>query len=146
MFKTLWLLTTTLIALILSACTGALTQTAVAEVKGEPVSVAGGTYTNISVPELQRMLEQKDFVFVNVHIPFEGDIPNTDLSIPFDQIEANLDKLPSDKDAKIVLYCRSDRMSSIAAETLVGLGYTNIWNLEGGMVAWEQAGLPLEGK
>jgi rhodanese-related sulfurtransferase len=34
-------------------------------------------------------------------------------------------------------------MSNIAAEKLVGLGYTNVWNLDGGMVAWEQAGLPI---
>ena len=33
---------------------------------------------------------------------------------------------------------------TIAAETLVGLGYTNIWNLSGGMVAWEQAGLQVD--
>jgi hypothetical protein len=37
-------------------------------------------------------------------------------------------------------------MSSIAAEKLVELGYTNVWNLSGGMAAWEQAGFPLEGK
>jgi rhodanese-related sulfurtransferase len=34
-------------------------------------------------------------------------------------------------------------MSNIV-ETLVSLGYTNIWNLDGGMVAWEQADLPLK--
>ena len=111
---------------------------------GQEVTVPGGSYTDVSVPELQTMLANKDFTFVNVHIPFEGDIASTDLSIAFDEIGQNLEQLPADKDAKIVLYCRSDRMSRIAAETLVGLGYTNVWNLDGGMVAWEQAGSPLE--
>ena len=133
-------------ALLLSACQSASTTVAPAAVKGQPVNVTGGTYTDISVAELQTMLADKDFTFVNVHIPFEGDIANTDLSIPYNEIEQNLAMLPEDKDAKIVLYCRSDRMSSIAAETLVGLGYTNVWNLDGGMVAWEQEGLPLKGK
>ncbi len=35
-------------------------------------------------------------------------------------------------------------MSAIAATELVSLGYTNIWNLEGGMVSWEQAGYSIE--
>jgi rhodanese-related sulfurtransferase len=103
-----------------------------------------GSYQNMSVRELQSMFENKDFVFVNVHIPFEGDIPNTDLSIPYNEIEQNLEKLPADKDAKIVLYCRSGNMSSIAGETLVDLGYTNVWNLDGGFNAWEKAGLPMK--
>jgi rhodanese-related sulfurtransferase len=35
-------------------------------------------------------------------------------------------------------------MSAIAAETLVGIGYTNIWDLAGGMSAWEQAGRKID--
>ena len=113
-------------------------------VTGETVSVSGGSYQNASVADLQTMLKNKDFVLVNVHIPFAGNIPNTYLSIPYDQIEQNLSQLSNDKNAKIVLYCRSGRMSEIAAEQLVSLGYTNVWNVTGGMVAWEQAGLELE--
>jgi rhodanese-related sulfurtransferase len=92
------------------------------------------------------MLKNKDFVLVNVHIPFTGNIPDTDLSIPYNQISVPeyLNQLPADKDAMIVLYCRSGRMSEIAATELVSLGYTNIWNFNGGMVAWEQAGYQIE--
>lgn len=107
----------------------------------------GGSFTNVSPVELDDMLANKDFVFVNVHIPFEGDIVGTDLSIPFDQITdpTYLSQLPADKDARIVLYCRSGRMSEIAANALVGLGYTDIWNLAGGMLQWEQQGFELIG-
>jgi rhodanese-related sulfurtransferase len=113
-------------------------------VTGETVSVDGGSYKNVSPDELNVMLKNKGFVFINVHIPFAGNIANTDLSIPYDQIEQNLSQLPSDKSAKVVLYCRSGRMSQMAAEKLVSLGYTNIWNLKGGMVEWEKAGHELQ--
>jgi len=115
-------------------------------VAGETVNVDGGSYKNISPAELDVMLDEKDFVFVNVHIPFAGNIQDTDLSIPYDQISdpEYLNQLPADKNAKIVLYCRSGRMSEIAATELVSFGYTNIWNLDGGMVAWEQAGYEIE--
>ena len=129
------------IGVLLAACQG---QTA--PVIGTEISAAGGVYHSVDAAGLKAMLQNKDFVFVNVHIPFEGDIAGTDLSIPYDQITApgNLSQLPVDKDAKIVLYCRSGRMSALAAQDLVALGYTNIWDLAGGMVGWERAGYDLQ--
>ena len=113
-------------------------------VAGETVTLPNGSYQNITADNLNILLKNKDFVFINVHIPFVGNIAGTDLSIPYDQIEQNLSQLPSDKSAKIVLYCRSGHMSRIAAERLVSLGYSSIWNLDGGMVGWEQAGYEIE--
>ncbi len=98
----------------------------------------------MSPTELRGMMQQQDLELVNTHVPFEGNIPDTDLSIPYDEIGRNLDRLPG-KDARIVLYCRSGNMSAEAAQTLVELGYTDVWDLRGGMIAWEEAGFRLAG-
>ncbi|MBI1794163.1 MAG: rhodanese-like domain-containing protein [Chloroflexi bacterium] len=135
-----------LILLFIFGLTLAACQNKPAQIVEQKISVPGGSYTNVSADELNTMLKNKDFVFINVHTPFAGNIAGTDLSIPYDQIGQNLSQLPADKNAKLVLYCRSGRMSAIAAETLVKLGYTNVLNLNGGMDGWEQAGYLLEGK
>lgn len=135
------LLLSILLVVQLTAC-----QSKPAEITGDKIDVDGGAYTSVNANELNAMLKNKDFVFINVHIPFEGNIAGTDLSIAYDQITdpVNLAQLPVDKNAKIVLYCRSGRMSEIAAEALVSQGYTNIWDLAGGMMEWEQAGFDIE--
>jgi len=126
-----------LVVIILAGCQSSA-------VTGETISATGGSYKNVTPKELSTMLKDKDFVLVNVHIPFAGNLPNTDLSIPYDKIDQNLSQLPADKAAKIVLYCRSGHMSQIAAENLVSQGYTNVWNLQGGMVDWEKEGFEIQ--
>lgn len=105
-----------------------------------PAQAQEGMAKSVSSQELNAMLAKKDFFFVNVHVPYEGEIANTDAFIPFSEVEKNLGTLPKDKNAKIVLYCRSGRMSAIAAQTLVSLGYTNVYDLAGGMNAWKAQG------
>ena len=96
-------------------------------------------FVDLSVEQLAKSMASKNFTLVNVHVPDQGSLPNTDLFIPFDQITRNLDKLPN-KDALIVLYCRSGGMSTQAAAALAAAGYTRIYELDGGFNAWKVAG------
>jgi len=134
-------------ALFLTACSGApdtaLLPTADGGL-GQVVPVeGGGQYLDILPQELKVMLESKDFFFVNVHVPYEGEIEQTDSFVPFDQVAAKLSEFPHDRGAKIVLYCRSGSMSALAARDMVSAGYTNIYNLDGGFRAWAAAGFEL---
>jgi rhodanese-related sulfurtransferase len=65
--------------------------------------------------------------------------------IPFAEFLDNLDKLPAEKDAAIVIYCASGHRGSMAMLALNLLGYTNVRNLGGGLGAWKGAGLPVAG-
>jgi rhodanese-related sulfurtransferase len=103
----------------------------------------GGQWTNVTPDRLAQMLQTKDFTFVNVKTPYIGEIDRTDLYIPYDQLTARASQLPQAKDAKILVYCRSGAESAIASQTLLTLGYTNVWNLDGGMNAWQSSGRTL---
>jgi rhodanese-related sulfurtransferase len=125
------------------ACAMLVAVAALPDGAGEAAGSAQ-SYRKLTPVELKAMLERKDFLFVNVHIPYEGEIDRTDASIPFDKVDQQVHFFPANKDAKIVLYCMSGRMSGMAADTLVRLGYTNVSHLEGGMIAWRKSGYALK--
>lgn len=91
--------------------------------------------------------KQKGFVLVDVRSPDEhngGFIPGTDFNIDFREMQARHRELKATLDQHIVVYCQSGHRSNIAAETLMGLGYQYVYNVEGSMNAWEEAGYPVE--
>ncbi len=131
------------LALIAAACGTASANAPASPPTGIKVTVSGGSYTNVDAKTLKGMLDHKNFTLVNVHIPYIGEIASTDAFIPYNEIEQKMNQLPADKNAMIVLYCSSGHMSSTAAQKLVSLGYTDLWNLDGGMSAWTNQGFSL---
>jgi phage shock protein E len=109
---------------------------------GNP-AVASASYPRLSPFELREMLRTKDFFLVNVHVPYEGEIDGTDACIAYDSTARRIGEYPSDRNANIVIYCRSNRMADEAARELAALGYTGVRILDGGMTAWAKAGFPI---
>ena len=116
-----------LVLLILAGCGGQDSAETVAQPQ------------NVSADTLADMLENKSAMLINVHIPYAGEIEQTDAFIRFDDI-LNSAELPANRNAPLILYCQSGNMSGQAASALAEAGYTNVSNLEGGMLAWERAG------
>ncbi|MCK5811850.1 MAG: rhodanese-like domain-containing protein [Clostridiales bacterium] len=83
------------------------------------------------------MMESQEVIIVDVREQYEykeGHIKNAQL-IPVDTILNQAPTLLTNKNAKIIVYCRSGNRSKMAAEILVKLGYTNIFEM-GGINSW----------
>lgn len=120
---------------------------------GESPEVAATSTSTVGVEshrlvgpdEFAAVIAEPDRVTINVHVPYEGDIPGTDLSIPFDQIGQPAAMLPAARDTALAIYCRSGPMSARTAADLAALGYTDVVELRGGMKAWQDSGRALIG-
>jgi len=75
----------------------------------------------------------------------EGHIPNAK-HIPLSQLAGRLSELDKHKDKPIVVSCRSGQRSASACRTLKKNGFEHAHNLAGGIIAWEQASLPISRK
>ena len=93
--------------------------------------------------EVADLLATSDPIVINVHVPYAGDIPGTDTSIPYNNVDAIETYLNHDHCADVVLVCLSGGMSQSAGNELVKRGYLRVRDLNGGMQAWEAAGYTL---
>lgn len=93
------------------------------------------SYVNLSSEELAGMLVVKDFKLIDVHIPEQRHISGTDAFIPFNEVEKIVAML-SNKNEKVVLYCRSGGMSRQVSKELIKRGYTDVFHLANGLNGW----------
>lgn len=99
----------------------------------------------ITVDAVQQRLESRDAkpLIVDVREPHEykaGHIDGARLA-PLGNVADELESV--EKDREIVLVCRTGNRSGKAQRILADRGYTNLRNMEGGMVAWEKRRYPI---
>jgi LPXTG-site transpeptidase (sortase) family protein len=100
---------------------------------------------NISVEEIYEIMTGgEDYILLDVRTPeefSEGHLEGA-VHIPVNELEGRLAELSKDK--PIIVYCKSGGRSSTAANLLVENGFTQIYNMSGGILDWEQKGYPME--
>ena len=96
---------------------------------------------DINVQELKERLDNgEEFILIDVREPYENEEFNVGGElIPLGTIPAAIQKYEDQKDAEIVLYCRSGGRSGQAQRFMQSHGFSNVRNLTGGMLAWKDA-------
>lgn len=100
-------------------------------------------FKNISVAELEKLLQKSGVRLVDVRTDAEiaqGKIPQGE-PLPLHLIPMRLGEM--DKNATTVFYCRSGGRSAQAAAFVAANGFADVYNLQGGIIAWANAGLPV---
>ena len=99
---------------------------------------------NVDVATVEAISQNPGVYLLDVREPDEyaaGHIPGITL-IPMGEVAARLAELPRDKE--IIVTCRTGNRSSQVADLLREQGFTNVHNMTGGIVAWEEAGYAVE--
>ena len=111
----------------------------------EPVESIKKRIELIGLDEARDEVEAGGARLIDVREPHEWDEAHLERAEHVPQVELleRIDELVPDSSQRLVLYCRTDNRSSRAADALRGLGYENVAVMRGGIVAWQDAELPV---
>ncbi len=111
-------------------------------------------FETVSVDEAREMLEKDDFFLLDVRTPVEFNESHIEGAVliplengygsnlgPDQLLEARINEVP--KGEKILVYCRTGRRSAVASQMLADAGYTDVYNMGGGINEWIAAGYPV---
>jgi rhodanese-related sulfurtransferase len=94
--------------------------------------ITGGTYPNLTILDVRTQSEYND----------DGHLENAVL-IPVAELESRVDELSQHKDSEIIVYCKAGGRSAQASGILESNNFTKVFNVQGGITAWESAGYPV---
>ena len=127
--------------LMLTACGGQTEAPAsVADVNAEVLELPG----DVDAQTVAAVKERDDVLVLDVREQWEydaGHIPNI-THIPMGEIQNRLNEIPTDK--TVIITCQSGGRSSQITNLLRENGYNNVHNMTGGIVSWQNSGLPVE--
>jgi len=107
-----------------------------------------GDKSSLSPVQATLKINREDAIVIDVREQNEfikGHIPNA-RHIPLGAIEQRASELDAHKDKPVILCCAMGSRSASAAQTLRKLGFEQVFNLQGGMSSWQQAGQPVSTK
>jgi thioredoxin 1 len=106
------------------------------------------SYTSLGPAEFQKGYQAGNSILLDVRTPEEisnGSIPGASTIDFYDpEFEQRINLM--DKSKSIYVYCRAGGRSAKAAQLLINNGFSQVYNLEGGMMAWQEIGLPVEAR
>jgi len=145
MTKKIGLFLLLILVLILTACGGAaeavvVSEPAAAVAQNEALSLG----PTVDVKTAAAVKDRDDVILIDVREQWEydeGHIPGITL-IPMDEIPNRLNEIPTDKE--VIVTCRSGNRSGQVTDFLRKNGFDNVHNMQGGILAWEQAGYDVE--
>ena len=131
------------LALIIGGCASTTQKTMTTE---EMVAEAKGSVCQVTVSEAKGLLDEGGHIFLDCREPKEykmGHVPGA-VNIPRGLLEFQIANKVPDKSTPIVMYCKKGGRGCLATCTLCKMGYENVVNIDGGWLAWEKAGYPVE--
>ncbi len=102
----------------------------------------------ITPQQTTELINRKDAIVVDVRpiADFSKSHIINAINIPAGSLKNQLTQLEKHKGKPIIVACRSGAQSSVACKTLTSNGFEEVYNLKGGILAWESANLPVSRK
>lgn len=102
-------------------------------------------YKNISSMQAVQVSNHEEAIFLDVREPGEyntGHLVDS-VHIPLGSLMDKLNQLEKYKEKSLIIYCRSGNRSAQACEILKKQGFTQLYNLQGGIIAWQADNMPV---
>jgi rhodanese-related sulfurtransferase len=109
-------------------------------------ALAQAKFKNIGVDQFDKLRQQTNAVVLDVRTPKEfaaGHIPGA-VNIDWNGADFASKAAALDKSKTYLVHCAVGGRSAKASDKMTAIQFTNVYNLEGGMKAWEKAGKPVE--